>query len=72
MQWGSATGHEVDVTLPIAYSNHYSISLSVNCHSSSDDWSRTGTYEHKTLKGFHISTCTMNTTIHSDWLAIGF
>ena len=72
VQWGYATGDEVSVTLPIAYSKHYSISLSVNCHSSSDDWSRTGTYEHKSLKGFHISICTTNATIRSDWITVGF
>ncbi|MGP1531438.1 MAG: hypothetical protein ACTTI5_04520 [Treponema sp.] len=72
MQWGRATGHEVDLTLPIAYSKYYSISLSVKHHSESDGWSRTGTYERKTLKGFHISVCTTDITILSDWITVGF
>lgn len=70
VQWGQAKGDETDVVLPVAYMKHYSISLSINCHSDSNGWSRTGTYEYKTLKGFHVSVCTINKQIISDWLTI--
>ncbi len=43
VQWGYTLGDEVDVKLPIPYAKTYSISLSINAHSSSDDWSRMGT-----------------------------
>ena len=72
MQWGQAKGDETDVVLPVAYMKHYSISLSVNAHSTREDWSRTGTYERKTIKGFHISVCVSNEHIISDWFTIGF
>ena len=71
VQWGHVVGDEVDVTLPLAYSHYYSISLSTKCHSSSEDWSRTATYERKNLKSFHVSVCT-TARIESDWLTIGF
>ena len=71
VQWGHVIGHEVDVTLPLAYTHYYSISLSTNCHSSSDDWSRTATYERKNLKNFHVSVCTTS-QIKCDWFTIGF
>ena len=47
VQWGIAVGDEVDVRLPVSYTQGYSISISTNAHSRRDDWSRTGTYEHK-------------------------
>ena len=71
VQWGHVVGDEVDVTLPLAYSHYYSISLSTGCHSSSEDWSRTATYERKNLKSFHVSVCT-TARIESDWFTIGF
>ena len=71
VQWGHVVGDEVDVTLPLAYSHYYSISLSTGCHSYSSGWSRTATYENKNLKGFHISVCLV-APIESDWLTIGF
>ena len=71
VQWGQVVGDEVDVTLPLAYSHYYSISLSTKCHSSREDWSRTATYERKNLKSFHVSVCT-TARIESDWLTIGF
>ena len=69
VQWGHVVGDEADVTLPLAYSHYYSISLSTKCHSSSEDWSRTATYERKNLKSFHVSVCT-TAQIESDWLTI--
>jgi len=71
-QWGYALGDEVNVVLPIPYKIRYSISLSLNYHSNFDGWSRTGTYEVKTLKGFHISICIRNEGAVSDWTTIGF
>ncbi|MGI5106748.1 hypothetical protein H0R94_06865 [Treponema socranskii] len=71
-QWGYALGDEVNVVLPIPYKIRYSISLSLNYHSNFDGWSRTGTYEAKTLKGFHISICIRNEGAVSDWTTIGF
>ena len=71
MQWGCAFGDEVDVTLHISYAKTYFISLSVDAHSSRDEWSRTGTWQGKSLKGFHISVCVSNSDIQSDWITIG-
>ena len=71
IQWGIAVGDEVDVRLPVSYTKGYSISISTNAHSRHDEWSRTGTYEHKSLQGFHISICLRNHSIQSTWITIG-
>ena len=71
VQWGIAVGDEADVQLPVSYTKGYSISISTHAHSSRDDWSRTGTYEHKSLRGFHISVCVSNGGIQSTWITIG-
>ena len=71
VQWGIAVGDEADVQLPVSYTKGYSISISTNAYSHRNDWSRTGTYEHKSLRGFHISVCVLDGGIQSTWITIG-